>query len=47
MDFDAMTKDNAIACVTENQTVEDMQSNLLAQIENQKNPQTTSMTKEW
>ena len=47
IDFDAMTKDNAIACVTENQTVEDMQSNLSAQIENQKNPQTTSMTKEW
>jgi len=33
--------------VTENQPVEDMQSNLSAQIEAQKNPETTSMTKEW
>ena len=47
MDFDAMTKDHAIMCVTENQPVEDMQSNLSAQIEAQKNPETTSMTKEW
>ena len=28
MDFDAMTKDDAIACVTENQSIEDVQSNL-------------------
>ena len=47
MDFDAMTKDHAIMCVTENQPVEDMQSNLSAQIEKQKNPETTSKTKEW
>jgi len=47
MDFDAMTQEHAIMCVTENQPVEDMQSNLSAQIEAQKNPETTSMTKEW
>jgi len=47
MDFDAMTQEHAIMCVTENQPVEDMQSNLSAQIEKQKNPETTSMTKEW
>jgi len=47
MDFDAMTKEHAIMCVTENQPVEDMQSNLSAQIEKQKNPETTSRTKEW
>ena len=47
MDFDTMTQEHAIMCVTENQPVEDMQSNLSAQIEKQKNPETTSMTKEW
>jgi len=47
MDFDDMTKEHAIMCVTENQTVEDMQSNLSAQIEKQKNPETTSQTKDW
>ena len=47
MDFDAMTKDHAIMCVTENQSEADMQSNLSTQIEKQKNPETTSMTKEW
>jgi hypothetical protein len=47
MDFDEMTQEHAIMCVTENQPVEDMQSNLSAQIEAQKNPETTSMTKEW
>jgi hypothetical protein len=47
MDFDAMTQEHAIMCVTENQPVEDMQSNLSAQIEKQKNPETTSRTKEW
>ena len=47
MDFDAMTQEHAIMCVTENQPVEDMQSKLSAQIEAQKNPETTSMTKEW
>jgi hypothetical protein len=47
MDFDAMTQDHAIMCVTENQPVEDMQSNLSAQIEKQKNPDTVSRTKEF
>ena len=47
MDFDEMTQDHAIMCVTENQSEADMQSNLLAQIEKQKNPETTSKTKEW
>ena len=47
MDFDEMTKEHAIMCVTENQPVEDMQLKLSAQIEKQKNPETTSMTKEW
>ena len=49
MDFDAMTKDTAIACVisTSDTTEEDMQSNLSAQIEQQKNPETISKTKEW
>ena len=28
MDFESMTKDDAIACVTENQSIEDVQSNL-------------------
>ena len=47
MDFDEMTKEHAIMCVTENQPVEDMQSNLSAQIEKQKNPDTVSRTKEF
>ena len=47
MDFDAMTKEHAIMCVTENQPIEEMQSNLSAQIEKQKNPETTSKQKEW
>ena len=47
MDFDAMTQEHAIMCVTENQPVEDMQSNLSAQIEKQKNPDTVSRTKEF
>ena len=48
MNFDAMTKDGAIACVVENNSSEeDMQSNLSAQIEAQKNPETTSKTKEF
>ena len=49
MDFDAMTKDNAIACVisTSDTTEEDMQSNLSAQIDSQKAPTLTSKTKEW
>ena len=48
MDFTAMTKDHAIMCVTENNSSEEeMQTNLSAQIEAQKNPTTTSQTKEW
>ncbi len=49
MNFDAMTKDNCVACVLENQdtTEADMQSNLSAQIEEQKAPALTSKTKEW
>ena len=47
MDFDAMTKDHAIMCVTENQSETDMQSNLASQIEAQKNPATVSKTKEF
>ena len=49
MDFDAMTKEHCETCVLENQdtTIEDMQSNLSAQIEEQKNPTLTSKTKEW
>ena len=49
MDFDAMTKEHCVSCVLENQdtTIEDIQSNLSAQIEEQKNPALTSKTKEW
>ena len=49
MDFDAMTKEHCVSCVLENQdtTEEEMQSNLSAQIEEQKNPALTSKTKEW
>jgi len=48
MDFSAMTKDHAIACVVENNSSEEeMQSNLSAQIEEQKTPALTSKTKEW
>jgi hypothetical protein len=48
MDFDAMTKDHAIMCVTANdQSEADMQTNLASQIEAQKNPATVSKTKEW
>ena len=49
MDFDAMTKENCINCVLENQeqTKEEMQSNLSSQIDKQKNPETISKTKEW
>ena len=48
MDFDAMTKDHAIACVVENnQTEADMQTSLASQIEAQKTPATVSKTKEW
>jgi len=49
MNFDAMTKEHCINCVLENQeqTEEEMQSNLSAQIEEQKAPALTSKTKEW
>ena len=49
MDFDSMTKEHCENCVLENQdtTIEEMQSNLSAQIEEQKNPVLTSKTKEW
>jgi len=49
MDFDSMTKEHCENCVLENQdtTIEDMQSNLSAQIEEQKSPALTSKTKEW
>ena len=49
MDFDAMTKEHCVSCVLENQdqTEEEMQSNLSAQIEEQKSPELTSKTKEW
>jgi len=49
MNFDAMTKEHCVSCVLENQdqTEEEMQSNLSAQIEEQKTPVLTSKTKEW
>jgi hypothetical protein len=48
MDFDAMTKEHAISCVTANdQSEADMQANLSSQIEQQKNPATVSKSKEW
>ena len=49
MDFDAMTKDNAIACVLEHSDTSeaDMKANLDAQIASQKAPALTSKTKEW
>jgi len=49
MDFDAMTKEGATACVLEmsDTTEEDMKSNLSAQIASQKAPELTSKTKDW
>ena len=49
MDFDAMTKDTAIACVISmsDTTEADMKANLDAQIASQKAPELTSKTKEW
>ena len=49
MNFDSMTKEHCVSCVLENQdtTEEEMQSNLSAQIEDQKAPALTSKTKEW
>jgi len=44
-----MTKESAAACVLENSDTseDDMKVNLDAQIEQQKNPETISKTKEW
>ena len=48
MNFDAMTKEHCISCVTANdQSEADMQANLSSQIDKQKNPETISKTKEW
>ena len=48
MDFDAMTKEHCISCVTANdQSEADMQANLSSQIDKQKNPETISKTKEF
>ena len=49
MDFDAMTKDTAIACVISmsDTTEADMKANLDAQIASQKAPTLTFKTKEW
>jgi hypothetical protein len=48
MNFDEMTKDNAIACVVKHyQSEEDMKVSLAKKIEAQKNPATVSKTKEW
>jgi hypothetical protein len=49
MNFDSMTKEHCENCVLENQdtTIEKMQNNLSAQIEEQKTPALTSKTKDW
>ena len=49
MDFDAMTKENATACVLEHSDTseDDMKANLDAQIASQKAPELTSKTKDW
>ena len=49
MDFDAMTKEGATACVLEmsDTTEDEMKSNLDAQIASQKAPELTSKTKDW
>jgi hypothetical protein len=49
MNFDSMTKEHCENCVLENQeqTEDEMQSNLASQIDTQKNPATVSKTKEW
>ena len=48
MNFDAMTKEHCISCVTANdQSEADMQANLSSQIDKQKNPESISKTKEW
>jgi len=49
LNFDSMTKEDAIACVLEHSdtTEDDMKANLDAQIASQKAPELTSKTKEW
>jgi len=49
MNFDSMTKEHCENCVLENQdtTIEKMQNNLSAQIEEKKTPALTSKTKDW
>ena len=49
MDFDTMTKENCIACVIDSgdKTEDEMKANLDIQIDNLKNPATTSKSKEW
>ena len=49
LNFDTMTKEDAIACVLEHSdtTEDDMKANLDAQIASQKAPSLTSKTKEW
>ena len=49
LDFDTMSKEDAIACVLEHSdtTEDDMKANLDAQIALQKAPTLTSKTKEW
>ena len=49
LDFDTMSKEDAIACVLEHSETseDDMKANLDAQIASQKAPALTSKTKEW
>jgi len=49
LDFDTMSKEDAIACVLEHSDTSeaDMKANLDAQIASQKAPTLTSKTKEW
>jgi len=49
LNFDSMTKEDAIACVLKlsDTSEDDMKANLDAQIEAQKAPELTSKTKEW
>ena len=49
LDFDTMSKEDAVACVLEHSdtTEDDMKANLDAQIASQKAPTLTSKTKEW
>ncbi len=49
LNFDSMSKEDAIACVLEHSdtTEADMKANLDAQIASQKAPELTSKTKKW